>query len=168
MIDDVEKRDLTDFDNAPDFEGEAADEKLTESDSETVSCTPEGNDSGEQENAPESAEDESEGNEGNSGETQTPETRDSQPNYQQLAHDYATRLHEALVKLDGRLADPTDLAYSDEHLENPQALTEAITELIHRKPGLRSKQYTNDVGAGQRGAKPSTKLDLVDIIRNSR
>lgn len=26
------------------------------------------------------------------------------------------QLHDALVQLDGRLADPTDLAYADEHL----------------------------------------------------
>lgn len=56
------------------------------------------------------------------------------------------QLHEALVRLDGRLADPTDLTYSDTHLDD---ITAAITELIGRKPHLARKPH-GDIGQGAR------------------
>lgn len=78
----------------------------------------------------------------------------------------AARLQDALVAADGRLADPSDLAFNPEYLDDPDALDTAIAELIAKKPGLRARQAGGSIGQGNRGAstpKPST--DLISIIR---
>lgn len=77
----------------------------------------------------------------------------------------AEQLHTALVKLDGRLADPEDLEFNEDHLEDPDALAEAISDLVARKPGLRAQQLGGDVGAGARGSKPKPPADLISLIR---
>ncbi|CRZ17985.1 hypothetical protein [Mycolicibacterium neworleansense] len=64
------------------------------------------------------------------------------------ADDLRHRLHDALVNLDGRLADPTDLTYADEHLDG-DALADAITALIESKPHL-ARRPSGDVGQGVR------------------
>ncbi|OBK84672.1 hypothetical protein A5649_03985 [Mycolicibacter heraklionensis] len=69
------------------------------------------------------------------------------------------QLHDALVRLDGRLADPTDLAYADEHLDD---ITAAITDLIERKPHL-ARKPSGDVGQGNRGTGESA--NLLGILR---
>lgn len=81
------------------------------------------------------------------------------------AETYAKRLHEALVRLDGRLADPKDLDFSLDHLDNPDALDEAIGDLIKRKPGLRARQLSGDVGAGARGNEKQAKPDLMQLMK---
>ena len=84
---------------------------------------------------------------------------------EQRAETYAKRLHEALVRLDGRLADPKDLDFSLDHLDNPDALDEAIGDLIKRKPGLRARQLSGDVGAGARGNEKQAKPDLMQLMK---
>lgn len=79
--------------------------------------------------------------------------------------DYARRLHAALVRADGRLADPDDLPFDAAHLDDAEALTAAIGDLVERKPGLRARQYGGDVGAGARGDTPKVNTDLIEIIR---
>lgn len=79
--------------------------------------------------------------------------------------DYARRLHAALVRADGRLADPDDLPFDAAHLDDADALTAAIGDLVERKPGLRARQYGGDVGAGTRGSTPKVNTDLIEIIR---
>ncbi|WP_311520893.1 hypothetical protein [uncultured Corynebacterium sp.] len=79
--------------------------------------------------------------------------------------DYARRLHAALVRADGRLADPDDLPFDAAHLDDADALTAAIGDLVERKPGLRARQYGGDVGAGARGDTPKVNTDLIEIIR---
>lgn len=76
------------------------------------------------------------------------------------------RLHAALVKADGRLADPEDLEFAPEHLEDPEALAAAIEDLVKRKPGLRALKYSGDVGAGQRGTPKKPTTDLIEILRS--
>jgi len=75
------------------------------------------------------------------------------------ADDLRHRLHEALVKLDGRLADPTDLTYSDEHLDD---IAGAVTELIDRKPHLARKPQ-GDIGQGVR-SKSTTPTDFSGLF----
>lgn len=75
------------------------------------------------------------------------------------------QLHTALVKLDGRLADPEDLPFNEEYLEDPDALAEAVTDLVARKPGLKAQQFSGDAGAGARGDKPKPPADLISLIR---
>lgn len=88
--------------------------------------------------------------------------RDRAKRTDELAH----RLQTALVAADGRLADPEDLEYSDEYLDDPGALQDAITELIKRKPGLRSRKFHGDAGAGDRGSKHKAPVDLLQIMKS--
>lgn len=77
--------------------------------------------------------------------------------------DLAQRLHTVLVAATGRLADPTDLPYSEEHLADEQALTTAIDELIARKPHLADRRPVGDIGQGATtGDEP---VSLAGILR---
>ncbi|WP_448221198.1 hypothetical protein [Gordonia iterans] len=82
----------------------------------------------------------------------------------QRADDLAHRLHRALVRTDGRLQDPTDLDFSDDHLDDDgEALTAAITDLLARKPHLAARRPVGDVGQG--ATTTSTDVDLLGILR---
>ncbi len=83
----------------------------------------------------------------------------------QRADELATRLHTALVAATGRLADPTDLAFDAAHLDDEQALTDAIDDLLARKPHLASRRPFGDVGQGQQG-KTSEPVNLADLLRS--
>jgi hypothetical protein len=72
-------------------------------------------------------------------------------NYRERANTadtYAQRLQTELVRATGRLADPTDLAFDQSHLDDPNALAAAIDELLARKPDLASRRPTGDIGQG--------------------
>ena len=75
----------------------------------------------------------------------------------------AQRLHVALVAATGRLADPDDLPFDETHLDDPDALTAAIDELLARKPHLKSRRAVGDVGQGAGGA--SADVDLAGMLR---
>ena len=75
----------------------------------------------------------------------------------------ATRLHTALVAATGRLADPTDLAFDEAHLDDEEALTTAIDDLLGRKPHLASRRPSGDVGQGV--GSPVNNVDLAGILR---
>lgn len=81
------------------------------------------------------------------------------------SEDLEKQLHTALVRLDGRLADPEDLEFNAEHLENRDKLADAIADLISRKPGLKKQQLSGDVGAGKRGTEKKPTTDLLSIIK---
>ena len=66
----------------------------------------------------------------------------------QRADEYAERLHVELVRATGRLADPTDLAFDDQHLDDPDALAAAVDELVSRKPHLASRRPIGEIGQG--------------------
>ena len=54
------------------------------------------------------------------------------------------------------LADPTDLAFNEDHLDDPDALAAAVDDLLARKP----------MGEIGQGATPSTAtVDLAAILR---
>lgn len=72
-----------------------------------------------------------------------------------------------LVEKDGRLADPADLPFEPEYLKDPEALYQAITDLITRKPGLKARGARGDVGAGQANKGAPKPPNLIDIIKNS-
>ncbi|HCG2965957.1 TPA: hypothetical protein NJV04_002268 [Corynebacterium striatum] len=74
------------------------------------------------------------------------------------------RLLRALVKLDGRLADAEDLPFDESYLDDEEKLSEAITSLLSRKPGLRSRKVSGDVGQGKRGSSKHS-AGLIDLIR---
>lgn len=94
--------------------------------------------------------------------------RDESAKYRQKAGDrdtLAERLHSALVTATGRLADPSDLAYTEAHLTDPGTLTAAIDDLLARKPHLASRRIVGDVGQGVSGA--STAVDLAGMLRRN-
>lgn len=74
----------------------------------------------------------------------------------------AERLHVAQVAALGRLADPTDLAYSEDLLD-PDALREAVDDLLSRKPHLASRRPVGDVGQGATATPDS--VDLAGLLR---
>lgn len=78
--------------------------------------------------------------------------------------DVERRLHEALVRLDGRLQDATDLDFDPERLSNDGGVEAAITALIESKPHLAKRVPTGDVGAGAKDVEAAP--DLISIMRN--
>lgn len=97
-----------------------------------------------------------------------PETRD-QDHLEQLRQEtqradaLAQRLHATLVGATGKLADPTDLPFNADHLEDPDKLGAAIDELLARKPHLASRRPVGDIG---QGARPTTAaFSLLDALK---
>lgn len=94
--------------------------------------------------------------------------RDENAKYRQRAQrsdELAERLHRELVARTGRLADPADLPFDEAHLDDPEALAEAVEELVAAKPHLASRKPTGSVGQGvMSGA--STTVDLAGILRS--
>ncbi|VBA62103.1 hypothetical protein [Mycobacterium attenuatum] len=87
--------------------------------------------------------------------------------YRQRAHQadtLARRLHTELVRATGRLADPTDLVYAEEHLDDADALAAAIDELLASKPHLASRRPTGDIGQGNRGSS-SQPFSLLQMLK---
>lgn len=80
------------------------------------------------------------------------------------AEGYANRLHTELVRATGRLADPTDLPFDADHLEDSDALTEAIDELLEAKPHLASRRPAGDIGQGARGPAAGS-FSLLDMLK---
>lgn len=75
----------------------------------------------------------------------------------------AERLHTALTAATGRLADPSDLPYDQSHLDDPEALTAAIDQLLESKPHLATRKPHGDVGQG--AASASAGVDLAGMLR---
>jgi len=69
------------------------------------------------------------------------------------------------VRQTGRLADPADLEYAEEHLSDPDALTAAIDELVTAKPHLKSRRPVGDVGQGVKGM-ANSQVDLLGLLRS--
>lgn len=94
--------------------------------------------------------------------------RDRAKTAEARADTYARRLHAALVAADGRVADPADVEFNPDHLEDPDALAASISDLITRKPGLKAMRVSGDVGAGRRGTPKAQPVDLISLIRSAR
>lgn len=66
------------------------------------------------------------------------------------ADKYARALFEARIAATGRLADPSDVPFAAELVDDTEKLTAAIDALLAAKPHLASrKPVWGDVGAGQ-------------------
>lgn len=94
--------------------------------------------------------------------------RDENAKYRQRAgksDDLARRLHLALVAATGKLADPSDLPFDESHLEDADALTAALDDLVARKPHLASRKPAGDIG---QGASPEAgTVSLAGILRQA-
>lgn len=76
----------------------------------------------------------------------------------------AQRLHTALVAATGRLADPSDLDFDAAHLDDTDALTAAVDDLLTRKPHLASRRPVGDIGQG--ATRTGDTVDLAGILRS--
>ena len=94
------------------------------------------------------------------------ELRRESARYRERAHNadqYARRLHTELVRATGRLADPTDLEFNEDHLDDSDALAAALDDLLARKPHLASRRPIGEIG---QGATPSAAtVDLAALLR---
>lgn len=81
----------------------------------------------------------------------------------QRTDELAQRLHTSLVAATGRLADPSDLEYSEAHLDDEEALTAAVDELLARKPHLGARKPRGDVGQG--ASRSGDSVDLAGLLR---
>ncbi len=94
--------------------------------------------------------------------------RDESAKYRQRAQDrdqLAQRLHAALTAATGRLADPDDLPFDEAHLDDTDAHTAAIDDLLARKPHLATRKPTGDVGQG--ATLTGDGLDLAGLLRRN-
>ena len=94
--------------------------------------------------------------------------RDENAKYRQRAADrdtLAERLHLALVAATGRLADPTDLPYNEEHLADADNMVAALDDLLARKPHLATRKFAGSVGQGETGT--ADTVDLAGILRRN-
>ena len=82
----------------------------------------------------------------------------------QQADTLAERLHTELVRATGKLADPTDLPFDPEHLDDPDALAAAVDELLVRKPHLAARRPSGDIGQGNRGS-AAAPFSLLDVLK---
>lgn len=93
--------------------------------------------------------------------------RDEAAKYRQRAQrtdDLAGRLHTALVAATGRLADPSDLPFEESHLDDADALSAAIDDLLSRKPHLASRRPVGDIGQGASAS--ADTVNLAGILRS--
>ncbi|WP_417365047.1 hypothetical protein [Glutamicibacter arilaitensis] len=80
------------------------------------------------------------------------------------ADDLATRLHTALVEATGRLADARDLPFDESHLDDPQALSEAIDKVLADKPHLATRKPSGNIGQGVKSEGQAT-ISLGGLLR---
>lgn len=83
----------------------------------------------------------------------------------QKADDLAHRLHTSLVEATGRLADARDLPFDETHLEDPEALNQAIETLVADRPHLGSRKPRGNVGQGAVTGVTDT-VDLAGLLRS--
>lgn len=75
----------------------------------------------------------------------------------------AQRLHTELVRATGKLADPTDLPFDEDHLAEGDNLVTAIDDLLARKPHLAARKPVGDIG---QGATPSAQpVSLLGLLK---
>lgn len=60
-------------------------------------------------------------------------------------------LFTARVAATGKLADPTDLEFNGDLLDDTEALTEAVDSLVTAKPHLKARRVAGDAGQGVKG-----------------
>lgn len=84
----------------------------------------------------------------------------------QRADNLAHRLHTALVEQTGKLADPTDLPFDEDHLDDADSLTAAIDELLTAKPHLAKRTISGEIGQG--AVAPGATVNLAAIMRGQR
>jgi len=75
--------------------------------------------------------------------------RDRAKDAEARAEGYAQRLHAELVNATGRLVNPDELPFTEDHLTDPDALEAGIDALLLGKPYLANKSPRGDIGMGR-------------------
>lgn len=83
---------------------------------------------------------------------------------QQLADDRAAELWTFRVDALGVLADPTDLAFDADALDDTDAIRAAAAELVERKPHLRARGIRHRAGQGEGGDNEGS-VSLAGMLR---
>lgn len=84
--------------------------------------------------------------------------------YRVKAKELGEQLFHARVAATGRLADPSDLPYDENLLDDMPALEAAIEALLERKPHLAARTLHGDIGQGQTSTEDT---NLADILRSA-
>lgn len=79
------------------------------------------------------------------------------------ADELAEEVFLSRVSALGKLADPTDLPFAAELLEDRSAMEAAVDELIATKPHLADRRPTGDIDQGARGT--NTPVNLAAMLR---
>lgn len=91
--------------------------------------------------------------------------RDESAGYRTKLRDREQAMHRMLVEKSGRLADPADLPFDAEHLDDPAVLAAAIDALLQAKPHLKARAFeAGGAAQGTRGAS-SSEVNLADLMR---
>lgn len=77
------------------------------------------------------------------------------------ADELAQALWTERVRSLGVLADPADLPYDPEALDDLEQIKAQADELLEAKPHLRTRQITERVGQGERGAEAISLVELL-------
>lgn len=83
------------------------------------------------------------------------------------ADDLSRQLFRAKVAATGRLADPDDLPYDADLLDDAEALNAAIDAALASKPHYASRKPVpgTSIGQGQQGSPVPPKPSLIEAIR---
>lgn len=87
--------------------------------------------------------------------------------YRTKAKEHSQRLHTELVRHTGKLADPTDLPFDENHLSDPDALVAAVDALIEAKPHLKARTITGNVGQGVRDT-ATAEPSIIGLLNSGR
>ena len=82
----------------------------------------------------------------------------------QQADQYAERLHVELVRQLGAFADPTDLPFDPEHLDDPEKLRRDASALLMAKPHLAARVPRGNIGQGYQ-PEPPAPVSLSGMLR---
>lgn len=92
--------------------------------------------------------------------------RDRAKTAETRAETLARQLFTAKVAATGKLADPTDLEFNPDLLDDTDRMAEAIDNLLAAKPHLKSRKPSGDVGQGNRG-KSEEPFSLLKALQGS-
>ena len=83
------------------------------------------------------------------------------------AERYARELFTARLAALDMLADPSDMTFDLELLDEPDALAQAVAELVKRKPHLAKRLASGDIGQGAGAGGNPGDVSLVSLINGT-
>lgn len=84
---------------------------------------------------------------------------------QQQVQDLQRELHTERVRGLGLLADPADLPFDADHLDDPDGLRAAVDQLLTERPHLRARRTRGDIGQHEHVS--TDGVSLASLLRQS-